>query len=445
VNATATRIALVALLALAASNRRLAEVARVSVRVDWLGGGLALALLAPLLVAGRRLPRSAALSWFAAFVGAQALAALVNAGVWPRGFRFLVIYLCALAYVAALVLLIRDRVTARFAVGALLAIAAAESVLGVGTLLAKNVLALPSGTFNDLGDEAPYHRARGLLTEPNLFASFLLPSYAVALWRWPAEARWRWPRALLVAALTAALVCALTRVAWALALGLVLLWIWRRGPARRQAGFVAGTVLVSFVVLLATEWPMTGGDLRQGGVYRQTVKPVLERGDSAVEGRIMEIETGTAAILQRPLLGHGPGSSNRLEQRVSEFEVLRRRGWIANATVFILHDAGVVGLLALLGTVAAAALGARAAVRRLEDPATRADNEALALGLGAVLVAWQSTHGLWQMYGYAAFGLLVAIQALPGREAVGPPAGADRAAPRAAAGPPPSSLRGAGG
>jgi O-antigen ligase len=405
------------LLALAASNKRLAEVARVSVRIDWLGSVVALALAVPLLIAGRRIPRSPALWWFLAFVGAQTLAALVNAGVWPRGFRFLVIYFCALAYVVALVLLIRDRATARFALGVLLVIAVAVSVLGIGTLFIRNILALPTGTFNDLGEESSYSRARGLLTEPNLFASFVLVPYAVALWRWPGEPRWRWPRALLVGVLTAALVCALTRVAWGLACILIVLWVWRMRPTRRQVGFVAACIVATFVVLLATEWPMTGGDLRRGGVYRQILKPAVSLGDSAVEGRIMEIETGTASIVKQPLIGHGPGSSNRLEQYVSEWQILRRRGWIANGTVFVLHDSGVIGLLALAGTVVAAALGARAAAPRFGDPATRHDHEAVAIGLAAVLVAWQSTHGLWQMYGYVAFGLLLALQALADREA----------------------------
>jgi len=421
---TLTRVALVVLLALAASNRRLAEVMRVTVRVDWVGAVAALGVGTALLLAGRRLARTPALWWFLAFVGAQALAAVLNAGVWPRGFRFLLIYGGALAYVVAVGLLIRDRATARFALGVMLAVAAAEAVLGVGTLLVRNTLALPSGTFNDLGQEYSYSRARGLLGEPNLFASFLLPPFAVALWRWPPEPRWRWPRALLVGVLAAALVCALTRVAWMAALGLVALWVWRLGPTRRQVGFVAGAVALTFVVLAATEWSMTGGDLRRGGIYRQTLWPFVTRGDSSVQGRIMEIETGRASILDRPIVGHGPGSSNRLEQFVAEGRVLRRRGWIANATVFVLHDSGALGLLALAGTLLAAALGAWRAARRLGDPVTRRDHEALAFGLVGVFLAWQSTHGLWQMYGYAAFGVLLAMHALPDGEAAAaaPPA-----------------------
>ncbi len=81
-----------------------------------------------------------------------------------------------------------------------------------------------------------------------------------------------------------------------------------------------------------------------------------------------------------------------------------------------LHDVGVVGLLAAAPTVIATALACRPHGARARDPADRADHEALALGLAGVVGAWQATHGFWQMYGYMAFGLLLALHAVARRE-----------------------------
>jgi O-antigen ligase len=131
----------------------------------------------------------------------------------------------------------------------------------------------------------------------------------------------------------------------------------------------------------------------------------------------MELDTALRSAAERPLLGHGPGSTNQLDQYVADGRIRRARGWVANGTVFVLHDVGAVGLAALAFTVAAAALACRRAAREILDPADRADHGALALGLAGVLVAWQATHGLWQMYGYMLFGLLLALHAVASREA----------------------------
>ncbi len=411
------RAALVAVIAMATANRRLFDIGRLTFRVDWLGTALAVAVVVALLIAGRRIPRSAALAWFAAFVAVHGLSAWLNAGTWPRGYRFLVVYLCALAYVLAMVLLVQDRATARFAVGAFVLIVAAESLVGVGTLLVLNALALPSGAFLETGYQLPYHRARAFMSEPNLFASLLLAPFAIALWRFRGEGRRaRW-QGLLVAALTAGVVAGLTRIVWMLAAALVALWVWRVRPGRGKVAVVAAAAAATLVAVLVTELSMTDGDLSRGAVYRQTLRPAVLGRDAAVAGRVMELETGLASFLEQPLIGHGPGSTNRLEQYVAGGTIRRWRGWVANGTVFVLHDVGVVGLAALAGTVVATALACRRTAQALRDPADRADHGALALGLAGVLVAWQATHGFWQMYGYMAFGLLLALHAVARREA----------------------------
>jgi O-antigen ligase len=429
VSPVVARAALVVVLVLATSNRRLLAIDHVALRVDWVGAAAALLAIVLALLARRRIPMSAPLAWFAAFVGVQALAAVLNAGAWPRGLRFLAIYVFALVYVLAVLALVQDRATARFALTALVAIVAAEAAVSVAALLVRNALGIPGGGWSP-GAPFQYDRARGLMTEPNLFASLALVPYAVALWRWGGEGRRSRIHAVIVGALTAALVCALTRVAWAIAVALVAVWARRVGPARRQVAFVAATAGLTFVVLTATEALMTEGHLARGGVYRQTAFALVKRRDSAIEGRLIELRTGFASFLERPWLGHGPGSSNLLEQRSDTGRLLRKRGWIANGAMFVLHDTGLLGLAVAAGAVAATALASRAASRRLRDPAARRDHEALAFGLAGVVLAWQSTHGLWQMYGYVELGLLLAVHAIARREAEpGPVREPDRAAP----------------
>jgi O-antigen ligase len=185
---------------------------------------------------------------------------------------------------------------------------------------------VPSGVFNDLGVEYSYRRAAGLMTEPNPFGSLALGPFAVALWRWGRAPGFAWPRALLAGALAVGLVCALTRVVWLLALGLGAPWCWRLRPGRAKGAFVAATVAATLGAVLVSELPMTRGDLTRGAVYRQTWKPAATGADTAVAGRLMELETGLAAVCGRPLLGHGPRAVNRLEQWVIPGQVRRWRG-----------------------------------------------------------------------------------------------------------------------
>jgi hypothetical protein len=418
------RAALVVLVLVAFSNRRFMEVAGVWLRADWVGAALALAIVVGLLRQGRRPPWSAALGGLAAFVLAQLVAAVWNRATWPSGLKFGTVYVFAVFYVLAMLLLVRDRATARFALTVVLVVAVVEAAMSAAAVWVSNLLDVGGGLLTSYRDPEGWIKARGFMNEGNIFASLLLVPLALSLWRWGRPVVWSWPPALAAGVLSGTMVFTLTRSAWATSLLIALAWIARVRPSRRQIGFVAVSIAVAGCLLAVSEAARSGDPSRTSGLYRQLVRPFVFRRDPAVRGRMIELRTGYRSYRRQPWIGHGPGSSNAVEQVVAGR--MRRQGWIANGAMFVLHDAGRIGLVALVALVVAAAVASRRAAARFGDPAVRRDHEALALGLGGVLLCWQSTNGFWAMYGYLYLGLLLAMHALSREQAAAPAPPASR-------------------
>jgi hypothetical protein len=82
--------------------------------------------------------------------------------------------------------------------------------------------------------------------------------------------------------------------------------------------------------------------------------------------------------------------------------------------LFVLHDSGLVGLVLFASALGAAAHQWWRAKGMLGEEDAELDHEALGVGLAATLLAWQGTHGLWQMYGYLFLGLVLASSDLAG-------------------------------
>src|SRR5262245_18576144 len=130
---------------------------------------------------------------------------------------------------------------------------------------------------------------------------------------------------------------------------------------------------------------------------------------------------------ERPLLGQGVGSVNRLAHSRRPERVPENKRWNGNMALFVLHDSGVVGLVTLVGLVGAAATVTWRALSRVTDVAEREILVPLAAVGVALLFAYQFMHGLWLMYPYVYLGRLAAAT-------LGERAGAAPALPCAAAG-----------
>jgi O-antigen ligase len=255
------------------------------------------------------------------------------------------------------------------------------------------------------------YRARGAMSEPNLFGSLLLVPFAVALWRWigPPHVAKRPGAAAL--ALSVGLVFAATRAAWVAALVVAWLSPLRRRMRGRQLRQLALGAAAAAGLLLASDLVLRQGSLRATSLYDRLVPGEGTGFDGPLDVRLAELRAGLSSWRESPWFGHGAGSGKMLTQYVHgrRWTFVRTEPWISNGILFILHDSGLVGLA--LFVVAAGAVGRQwwRARAQMGDLDARIDHEALGAGLAAVLLAWQATHGLWQMYGYLYLGLLLAM------------------------------------
>ena len=339
--------------------------------------------------------------------------------------KFSLIYILALAYLCATLILVRDAKTAHWVLSLVLVLAVAEASVSVLAVLSSNLIGVPSP-----GPMLPrvFPRAEGAMSEANLFSSFLLVPFSVALWRWSARPRPAKLQGAACLALTAGLIFGLTRAAWIASLAVGWLSPLRRRPARVLV-LLAGAA-VATGLLLGSDLVLRHGRLEHTGLYDRLATGVLTGLDQPLDKRRNEMRTSVASWRTSPWVGHGAGSANTLKLDPQNRWQPQTKTWISNVFLFVLHDAGLVGLVLFLSTLGAAAYQWWRARGGFGDRTTALDHEALGIGLGAVLLAWQTTHGLWQMYGYLYFGLLLALSRLasplPARAAPGTPSTCDR-------------------
>lgn len=422
---TLERVALGALVLLATSNRPLGQVAGLTVRPDLASGALAVVVVLLALLARRRLPLSPALLGFGGFVAFQLFSSVANRGAWPDGVKFSLIYILALAYLCATLILVRDAETAHWALSLALVLAVAEASLSVLAVLSSNLIGVPSPS--PMLPRA-FPRAGGAMSEANLFSSLLLVPFSLALWRWSARPRPARRQGAACLALTAGLIFGLTRAVWIASLAVGWLSPLRQRPAK-VLGLLAGAA-VATGLLLGSDLMLRHGKLERTGLYDRVAAGVLTGIDLPLRKRFQEMRTSLASWRTSPWVGHGAGSANTLKLDPRNRWQPPTKTWISNVFLFVLHDAGLVGLVLFVSTVGAAACQWWRARGRIGDRAAALDHEALGIGLGAVLLAWQTTHGLWQMYGYLYLGLLLALSRLasppPAHVAPGKPSPRDR-------------------
>lgn len=194
----------------------------------------------------------------AVFASIQVATSLAAVAVWPLGPRFSLVYVFGFAcFALAAELGVRTRDPWR---GAQLWIAIGAALGVVGTVLALianrwQIQPWGIGTADFLtmrrGLHLVLYAAKLTFGEWNLYSSFLLVAFALALWGWQSgdEPPWRRHSGFLaVTAIVGGLVFGMTRAAWIGMAALIALWIWVRRPGWSAAGALVGVVVASFAV-----------------------------------------------------------------------------------------------------------------------------------------------------------------------------------------------------
>jgi O-antigen ligase len=410
--ATADGLVASALVALAFWNRPLGRIEGINLRPDWTASVLALAWAVHAVARRRPLLPVPVLASLGGFAGVQLLSSALNAAAWPAGLKFSLLYVLGLAYAVAVFTATARETMARWALTLVIGLGLAEALFGMISVLLLNVrgVSLGGASLNSIGVAA----ARGTMSERNLFSSLLLVPYALALWRWGPMPRRSWPIALAVTGMTAGISFGLTRAVWVAAAGIVVVWWWRVRPGRAKLLAVTLAGILGALTLTTSELLAVERAQMQMGLYDRLLRYSVQGSDPPAATRLEEVHTSAAGWRKAPWLGHGAGSVIGLEQFVGEMARLkkRRHAWVGNVCFMILHDAGLVGLMMFGGVVVTVAWDVWRTARLARNDGLQAEREAIAAGLVAVLLAWQTTNGLWLMYGYAFTGLLLSLNAL---------------------------------
>jgi O-antigen ligase len=348
-------------------------------------------------------------SALAAFTVIQVLTALLAASSWSQGPKFSSIYILGFACFALTCEWSAGREGLWRAARLWIAIGAILGFAGALLSLLANFWQTPlwgtgASEFAEIrpGVSVIFYAAKVTFNEWNLYSSFLLVAFALALWAWQprtADSRPRqWSGFLPVSGIALGLVFGLTRAAWVSMTGLLAFWLWARRPTRQQVGALVAVVALGFVV--------QAGALGGSPLYHRIVKPLKMGKDYNMAGRVEINEATIESSRERPFLGQGAGSTNslKLPTIVPPPQV---KPWNGNLVLFVLHDSGLLGLASLVGLVTVVVVAARRALRVADGAARPVLVPLLAAGV-ALLFAYQFTHGLWLMYPYVYLGFLTA-------------------------------------
>ena len=366
--------------------------------------GLAALVLLVLRVLRRRIRWTPIHSALGVFVGTQVVTTALNAHAWPQGLKFVTVYLLGFACFAVAAEWTRSMQAQRWMVGCFLIVAAVAAIAGAATAHLSNFYRQPwygtpwqTGVAQVLFLKTPNERAlfapRISFGEWNLFSSFLLVPFTLGLWAWRRESAGQWVLVAAVGAMVHGLVAGVTRAAWVAMIGIVALWWKLRRPRVRQ--------MVGLGLLMATALLLQAVAFGISPVWYRFVDPWSLRTRADISSLMLE------SWRERPVLGHGAGSSYRLSLVYSPSERIDHV-WNGNLELFVLYDSGLLGLAALLGLFVALLARARRAIRAPTSPAVSALAGSLLIGVGALAIAYQFTHGLWLMYPYVVVGVLTA-------------------------------------
>ena len=258
--------------------------------------------------------------------------------------------------------------------------------------------------------------AFGTLYEPNIFGSYCAGFFVVAaamiVLGGIGQTRVQgWPWALLAVA-GLGLMLSFTRGAWLgalAALGVVLLTARRYfGVQVRLARLLIPVAVVSLLAVVFWYLPFEGTEF-----FRYKVRNLFSAQSDNAAVRLLTAGLALEQFSRNPLLGWGTFSFAPLTTEglpFKEFEGWHAL-WISNFLLQVLHDTGVVGLVAFIGMLwSLLAGGHRIAHRMLEiDVAFASRHLAVLAAFVGLLVAFLFTTGVTLGYTWMFAGLLGAF------------------------------------
>lgn len=406
----------------AGANRYELTIGGFSLYAEYLALGLATALLAVEIAAGRRRWRWPLAGWplFAWLVVGLA-ASLMHAPVvtnslalWAKLALVVTIYLVT-ANLASDAPSRRHDLDANQAVWAQMLIGAGVAVFGLLSAVAWPLLHLNLGVvFKTDGGFVP----TGSQWEPNIYGSYCL---AVALLALPVSLaagrlprRWRLTAWAALALGLGGLLASLTRTAWlgfGLAASLALIvWAWRHPRTALVAGAglaLGGLCLVALFGWSDLRFAAPQIDLGSGGALGQrlaTFGNLADDGNVWVRGQILR--HALSVWPQHPWIGWGIGAYSQ----VYYYPNANTTSWIPNLLVHQLYNTGLLGLGAFALALALAGRRGFQAWRRSQG-LSRAVLGGLLLALVGLLTAFQATEASWLAYFWVYLGLLEAAAA----------------------------------
>jgi oligosaccharide repeat unit polymerase len=334
--------------------------------------------------------------WVVAYVAINYASSAFGSSVPSATLRWALMSNLAILPYFLIRLLIRDLETLGRAFRILLSVGIAESAYGILCYASHHVLGTVGGM--DIGVYSgnfavPY----GSLFEPNLFGAYTACSAVLFLALYLCEGQHRF--GFLVCFLVALLATVLSFSRGALFAFVVALgWVfWKAHPLKKARRNKLRTLILAFGLILVMAASVMGGGLQErfGNLYQEGL------GDETTMWRLVMISGALQEVPEHPLLGSGTNSFG------FSFDLGGKAGqgaWVANVTVRILHDTGLLGLAVLVGFLISLWRRIR---RRLREQNSQVPM-LVALSAGALLygISFQSTDGTVLAFCWVHLGLL---------------------------------------
>jgi O-antigen ligase len=341
-----------------------------------------------------------------AYWGANLLSTLVAGGDIARGLSLDVITLDLIVLYVALAGYLSSPGRLIGAVRLWLGVAAVEAVVGA-LAFALYLSRHAAGPGIQLEPVTGAPMVYGTLYEADIFGSYMSAAFLIALALATDEAvRHKTPLYVVCALAALGLLLSGARSAWgATMLGAVLLLallrLGRGGRRTRLAlRFTGGLVAVAVVVGVGLAFAPSSVT----HALWARAQGLLNFGSGSGYGRLLLYKVALAQWRAHPLLGTGPGSfSYRLPG-----DTAPGPAWLPNLTLQVLHDTGVLGLLALLWLCAAFYVTTLRALWRAPAGPLRTALGGLIAAITALLIAFQLTPGFTLGYTWALLALGVA-------------------------------------
>jgi len=303
--------------------------------------------------------------------------------------------------------LVRDETTLRNTFYILLAVGTVESLYGIVSYLSYHLFGTTFGMVIEMyGDvSAP----QGSMVEPNLFGAYAAACAVAFLALFSAGERMR--RLALAGFLvtSVAMFLSFSRAAF-LAFVIVAGWMFLRSKPSGNRGRTKKLVFVAVGLLLVV---VMLGTTSAGAIVKQRFADLASSGlveDDTAMVRSFAIFEALQDIPKHPVVGSGASSLQLTFDMAQYIPGWDRAIWIGNLAVRVLHDSGILGLIALVGFFVSIWIKTRSGLRN------SVGHSAILLGLwaGALLycITFQATDGTILAFSWIHFGILASAATL---------------------------------